>query len=225
MFTGLVETTGSIRSIEPAQEAVLLHVIPQKRPFEVGVGDSVAVNGVCLTVESFQRDSVRFTAVKETLDRSTLGKLRSGHMVNLERALRPMDRMGGHFVAGHVDGIGSILRDAKVGAAVVRTIQVPGDLGKFMAEKGSVTLDGVSLTIARSTGSTIDVSLVPHTLGATNILSKRAGDQINIECDILARYIFHLLKYGKESTDQFMSENPKSSSDSGLLGKLEAFGY
>lgn len=220
-----METIGSVQSVEMAQDAALLHVIPAIRPFEVKLGDSVAINGICLTVDSFDTSSIRFTAVKETLRRSNLVEIRAGATVNMERAVRPTDRLGGHFVAGHVDGVGTIIRDRREGVAVVRSIRVPSELRKFMAEKGSVALDGVSLTIAASNGDVIDISLVPHTLKATNIMEKGPGDRVNLECDLLARYIFHLLKSGLGEEGRDVSGRDVSAVKKNLLDTLENSGF
>ncbi|MBD3421760.1 MAG: riboflavin synthase [Chitinivibrionales bacterium] len=219
MFTGLIETTGTICSRRRSACGLLLEIRPDSQPFEVGAGDSVAVNGACLTVEKFSPDAITFTAVQETVERTCLDRLASGEKVNLERSLRLQDRLDGHVVLGHVDCTGTISTDRKVGSSLLRTIALPVEYMKFAAEKGSIAVDGVSLTIASNVENAITLSLVPYTLEHTNIFSKRPGDTVNIECDILARYIFQLVKAG------FGDANHSRSQAGSLLDKLEKFGF
>jgi riboflavin synthase len=215
MFTGLVETTGVIKRIDRGDASVLLDVQPALQPYEAAIGDSIALNGVCLTVESLNGPAIRFRAVHETLQRSTLAFAKAGDEVNLERSLRLSDRLGGHLVLGHVDAVASIVRDRPVGDSILRTFRAPETIRMLLAEKGSVAVDGISLTIAECTADGFAVSLIPHTLSATTMKNKHAGDQVNIECDVLARYIFHLLKSGRIDAGTGPS----------LLSKLESGGF
>jgi len=220
MFTGLVETTGVVREVRPGRRAVTLCIAPQRGDYEVAVGDSVAVNGVCLTVESCGSGAIRLTAVSETLAHTTLGRLRVGETVNLERALRLSDRLGGHIVLGHVDGVGRLVGDQRVGESIVRTVWVPSELRVFMALKGSVAIDGVSLTISATSEETIAVSLIPHTMECTTLMHARPGQSVNLECDVLARYIFHQLRRTRGATPA-----AGGASDADLLRKMETLGF
>lgn len=196
MFTGIIETTGTVREIRTSGQGVVLGIAPDSTPFEVAAGASVCVDGACLTLESQRGAVLFFTAVAETLSRTTLKTKHPGDTVNLERALLLSARLDGHFVLGHVDAVGDIVADRAVGNSVVRTLRIPKSVAPFCAEKGSVTVDGVSLTIARAAADELDVSLVPFTLEKTTLARKRPGDGVNIECDVLARYIGRLLETG-----------------------------
>lgn len=219
MFTGLIETTGRIKKIGKSNRSVTLDIIPLKDEFDVSNGASVAIDGVCLTVESIKGKIIQFTAVAETLSRTTLGLVREGTTVNLERSLRLSDRLDGHFVLGHVDAVGKIMADKKIGNSLVRTIGIPSQIRQFLPEKGSVSIDGISLTIARTSKDSIDISFIPHTMELTNVNMKRSGDTVNIECDIVARYIFQLIKFGSnpEKTTDLTSKTGNS-----LHNKLES---
>lgn len=218
MFTGLIETLGTIVSIDRKGTSVVLGIEPDSSPFEVSDGGSVAIDGVCLTVERKRGAILIFSAVRETLSRTSLSSCVMGRRVNLERALRLSDRLDGHLVLGHVDGLGSILGDEDVQGSVLRTIAVPVELQPFMAEKGSVAIDGVSLTIAKSTAATMTVSIIPATLQRTAMLFKKTGDFVNLECDVVARYLYRFTK--------FNAANGSSSVESdSLINKLERFGF
>ncbi len=221
MFTGLIECLGTIAQVRKKQKSVTLGIIPDKEDFPVAAGGSVAVNGVCLTLESQSGKMLFFTAVYETLRRTNLVDVSTDWRVNLERALKADGRLDGHIVQGHVDGIGRISHDKKEGESLRRTIWIPPQLRPFMALKGSVAIDGISLTIAESEREFIAVSIIPHTLGATTMDLKRPGDDVNIECDVLARYIFQLLK-GRNAQDA-----PEKFSGDGqrLLSMLENLGF
>jgi riboflavin synthase len=207
--------------VRRGDRAFNLAIEPRSEGFEAKVGGSVAVDGVCLTVESVSGHILYFTAVQETLVRSTLANIRPGFEVNLERALRVSDRFDGHIVLGHVDGVGRIERDERVGESLWRLFSVPEPFHQFLAEKGSVAIDGISLTIARYAAEGIAVALIPHTLGATTMSKKRTGDSVNIECDVLARYIAHRMQAGKSSGQ---SDGMQISGGS-LLDKMEAAGF
>jgi riboflavin synthase len=220
MFTGIIDSLGIIRQLRRTDRALVLAVEPLSNPYEVAPGDSVSINGVCLTLESRSGEMLFFTAVYETLNRTTLAKASSGTKVNLERALRPIDRLGGHIVLGHVDGIGRVLEDKQVGAATIRTIQAPRSIRAFLAPKGSIAVDGVSLTVVDSTADSFSVSLVPYTLSATTLGKVRIGEDVNLESDILARYIYRLLQEESSKTVP-----PHSTPDDSLLSKLERMGF
>ncbi len=193
MFTGLIETIGTVITVERRGSALHLGVRPEDRNLVAAKGASVAVDGVCLTVEFSRGAALYFTAVDETVGRTTLADVRPGNTVNLERPLAAQGRLDGHMVLGHVDGVGTIVADRIEDAGRRRTIEVPESCRRFMAEKGSVALDGISLTIAEAGAATIAVALVPLTLGATTMGTKRIGDRVNIECDVIARYLDRLL--------------------------------
>ncbi|MBD3345733.1 MAG: riboflavin synthase [Chitinivibrionales bacterium] len=220
MFTGLIETTGLIKRINKNDRSVSLEVEPLRDDFDVQLGQSVAIDGVCLTVESIRGKRFRLTAVAETLSRTTLSRAREGICVNLERSLRVSDRLDGHFVLGHVDCVGSVISDRHVGNSIVRTIQIPPEYHHILAEKGSVAVDGISLTIAESKKDSISISFIPYTMGATNAQNKKSGDRVNIECDIVARYIFHLIKSGIDIGAAGKTPPPSGTT---LLDKLESW--
>jgi riboflavin synthase len=220
LFTGLVETTGRVTQVARGRKSVRLGVVPRRSPYDVAVGSSVSVSGVCLTVEKQAGGTVVFTAVHETLRRSTLEKVRQGGTVNLERALRMSDRLEGHFVLGHVDGVGRVTAAKPEGDSVLLTVSVPDPLRRFVVEKGSVALDGVSLTVVSVAPEGLVVSLVPHTLANTTLAGCGAGDSLNIEVDVLARYLAGFLREGgARGTD-----GERAAGES-LYAKLEALGF
>jgi riboflavin synthase len=194
MFTGLIETMGVITAVRSHGRSVELCVRPDSLGFDVAIGGSVAIDGVCLTLEKHGTDGqMFFTAVAETLRRTTFDRVAAGRRVNLERAVRADGRLDGHMVLGHVDAAGKIIGDENIGVSVVRAIEIPEELSPFMAEKGSVAVDGISLTIANVCANTISLSLIPATVGKTTMSAKRAGDAVNIECDVMARYIYRMI--------------------------------
>jgi riboflavin synthase len=198
MFTGLIETTGTVVSVEKNRTSALIGIRSQKSEFSPLLGASVAIDGVCLTVDRSNGGVSYFTAVAETLGRTTLGQLKASSLVNLEQAMPASGRFDGHIVLGHVDGVGTIDADQAQGTGILRVVQVPENCVPLMAEKGSVAIDGISLTIARIEGDRITLALIPTTLQVTSLSKKRAGDRVNIECDVLARYIHRILNAGKE---------------------------
>ena len=222
MFTGLIETIGTVKSITRGDRSLLLKVLPALDDYPVSTGASVAVDGACLTVESVSGKELSFTAVYETLSRTTLIKKRVGEKVNLEWALRLSDRLEGHIVLGHVDGIAKIISDQKMGDSLIRTVRIPEEYRSYMAPKGSVALDGISLTIAESKNNVITVSFVPYTMHKTTVMLKRPGDEVNFECDIFARHIAHQL-YFKRS-EYIPGENIERKAP-GILSLLESNGF
>jgi riboflavin synthase len=223
MFTGLIETTGTIKNLQRSEKSLKIGVKANSDDFEVQRGASVSINGVCLTLESRSGKTMFFIAVHETLGRTTFMKARPGDTVNLERALIATGRLDGHFVLGHVDGVGVIASDTPVGDSIVRRIRMPMELQKFLAPKGSVAIDGISLTIAECDDETIAISLIPRTLEATTMRLKKPGDEVNVECDVLARYIERLLTKGPGSVERMHEEG--ISVEGSLIDKLERSGF
>jgi riboflavin synthase len=227
MFTGLIETAGVIASVRPQGGAVELCIRPDAADFAVEIGASVAVDGVCLTLErSDGAGRLFFTAVAETLGRTAVGKAKAGRKVNLERAMPAAGRLDGHIVLGHVDAVGRIAYDEKAGVSIVRTIEIPEELYPLTAEKGSIAVDGVSLTIARAKLGSVSISLIPATMAKTTMGEKRAGDSVNIECDVLARYIYGMIKAGVSINSEVMTNTVSSiNQKETLVDKIERLGY
>ncbi|MCM3256756.1 riboflavin synthase [Paenibacillus lautus] len=199
MFTGLVEEIGEMRRIGRQGEAMLLSISANRIMDDLKLGDSVSVNGVCLTATAIDKGVFTVDVMPETYRNTNLKELQPGGKVNLERAMAAGGRFGGHIVQGHVDGIG-VIRSVKAdqNAVVYEISPAKGDVFKYIIPKGSVTLDGISLTVVKTTDSSFTVSIIPHTLAETVLAYKKAGDTINIECDILGKYVDHLLHYGWE---------------------------
>lgn len=193
MFTGLVEDTGSIVAVDARSGATRLSIRTRIPLAEVKIGDSIAVDGVCLTAERLDGDVFVATAGPETLARTTLSDRGVGSRVHLERAMRVGDRLGGHIVQGHVDGVGRVATTAPRGDAWSMHVDVPTELARFVAEKGSITLDGLSLTVNEIHGVRLRVDLVPHTRAVTALGERRPGDRVNVEVDVLAKYVERLL--------------------------------
>lgn len=191
MFSGIVETTGRIHTVEPIGNGRLFDI---EVPFasELEAGQSVAVAGVCLTVTEATRTTFRVTAVTETLSRTILGDVHAGDAVNLERALAVGDRLDGHFVQGHVDGVGRVTGLDEADPGLVLRVSHPVALAPFIAEKGSIAVDGVSLTVVSAGDTEFSIALVPHTLSVTTFGSRSVGDAVNLEVDVLARYLHRL---------------------------------
>jgi riboflavin synthase len=194
MFTGLIEGVGTLSAREDRQGDARIRVQAGTLPFGgVALGESIAVNGACMTVVEFDADSFAFDASNESLALTTLGRLPVGAAVNLERALRADARLGGHLVSGHVDGMGEVL-DVQPDARAQRwRFAAPAALMKYIARKGSICVDGVSLTVNAVEGDTFEVALVPHTVAHTAFASTRVGDAVNLEIDLVARYVERLL--------------------------------
>ncbi|HHW41478.1 MAG TPA: riboflavin synthase [Syntrophomonadaceae bacterium] len=212
MFTGLVEEIGIVRSVVKSQLSALLTIKAGKVLDELEEGDSIAVNGVCLTVTGFSGDNFTVDVMAETLAKTNLGQLHEGSRVNLERALKVGDRLDGHFVTGHVDATGTVLSRRDRGIAAEIWISIPEGMEKYFIPQGSVAVDGVSLTVAALSPDAFMVSLIPHTQKITTLGSWRAGDKVNIEADVLGKYIYHLFtKRGrvekKRITPEFLVEH------------------
>ena len=188
MFTGLVADVGTVAAVEDGGEGVRL-AIGTSLARELRVGDSVAVNGVCLTATTVEADSFAADVMLETLRRSSLGAVREGGPVNLELPLRAADRFGGHFVQGHVDGVGTVTGLQQDGFSRVVTIEAGPEVLRYVVEKGSIAVDGVSLTVASVSDDTLSVALIPETLERTNLGAAEAGAIVNLEVDVLAKYV------------------------------------
>lgn len=193
MFTGIVEEVGTLIAKKPGSASASLVISAPYVVHDVSLGDSIATNGVCLTVTSFDATSFCADVMHETLNRSTLGTLKPGDPVNLERAMSAQGRFGGHIVSGHIDGVGRITAIKRDDTAIWYTIGASSELLRYVVEKGSITLDGISLTVARVSAHDFSVSVIPHTQAHTNLVSKHVGDAINIECDVIGKYVEKLL--------------------------------
>lgn len=204
MFTGIVEEIGTV--LKPKAPLI---VKVSKILEDIHIGDSIAVNGVCLTVTSYTIESITLDVMNETYSRTNLGNLKAGHTVNIERAMVANGRFGGHIVSGHIDGIGTLTNITDDGIAKWLTITTNKDLLNYIIMKGSVTLDGVSLTVAYVDNTSFKISLIPHTQSETTLLSKGIGAIINIENDILGKYIEHFIlkEKGSNITIDFLKEN------------------
>lgn len=192
MFTGIVSVLGTLGGRSPRGPGARLDIRARFEDGPLELGESIAVDGACLSVDAIASDGFEVDASGETLARTTLGQLRPGARVHLERALRVGDRLGGHFVTGHVDGVGRLVARRPMGEAVFMALRVPPDLSRFVAEKGSITIDGVSLTVNAVKGDTFDIVLIPHTLAKTKLGALQADDPVNVEVDLMARYAARL---------------------------------
>jgi riboflavin synthase len=194
MFTGLVEDLGTIVRADRRSDALVLAVRPARIPLgELAIGESVCHDGACLTVTEVGRDAFTVLAGAETLARTTLGALRVGSRVNLERSLRLGDRLGGHWVTGHIDGTGELAIRRDLGANLVLGVRTPAALLKLIVEKGSIALAGVSLTVNAVDAETFSVAIIPHTRDATSLGALNLGDRVNLETDVLAKHVQKLL--------------------------------
>ena len=198
MFTGLIASLGTVERLAEGSTSCRLTVRAPQLLSGVKIGDSIAVNGVCLTVVHLRGDTFTADVMPETVRRTTLHLLQPGDRVNLEKALRPTDGLDGHIVQGHVEGVGTIQQIISEGNARVYRIQAPGELLRYIVEKGSIAVDGISLTVTETDDSGFGVSLIPHTAKMTTLGYKSAGDAVNLETDILARYVEKMLGMDKK---------------------------
>lgn len=194
MFTGIVEETGTVERVRRGAHSAVLVIAASRVLEDTAVGDSIAVNGVCLTVTSLGGGSFCVDVMHETLNRSSLSGLRSGSRVNLERAMPMNGRFGGHIVSGHIDGTGTIRSVQRDDNAVWYTIGAPPSILRYIVEKGSVAIDGISLTVARVTETDFSISAIPHTVAVTVLSDRREGDVVNLENDIIGKYVEKLMK-------------------------------
>jgi riboflavin synthase len=195
MFTGIVEERGEVREASPYRLVIGCERVLR----DSGIDASVAVNGVCLTVVERGDGTLAFDVTPETLDRSSLGRLVAGDPVNLERPLTLSTRLGGHLVQGHVDGVGTVERVESNEAGATLTVRAPGGIMRYVVEKGSITVDGISLTIAVIDGDTFAIALIPHTLDVTTLGTASPGDPVNLEVDVIAKYVEGFLTQGDRS--------------------------
>jgi riboflavin synthase len=201
MFTGIVEELGSVVGVVDLGDAARLTVRGPLVTRDVGHGDSIAVNGVCLTVVEVGDDAFTADVMKETLDRSSLGRLSAGDPVNLERAATLSTRLGGHLVQGHVDGVGAIVSRTPGEQWEIVTVSLPPGLSRYVVEKGSITVDGVSLTVTAVSDRDFSVSLIPTTLKLTTLGAKDVGDPVNLEVDVIAKYVEKLVAAGDQRSE------------------------
>lgn len=195
MFTGIVEETGSVLSIRQGNRSMQWKIRARIIPGDLKIGDSVAVNGVCLTVTAFDEHCFSCDVMPQTMERTHLGQLTAGSRVNLERALKLSDRLGGHLVTGHIDGVGRILRQERDDNAIRITIGAADDLLRFILPRGSVTVDGISLTVSERWETAFQVSVIPHTWRQTNLPDQKPGAGVNLECDLIGKYVAELLSH------------------------------
>ncbi|MBI4852479.1 MAG: riboflavin synthase [Acidobacteria bacterium] len=215
MFTGIIEEVGTIKSTQTHSQGGKLTILASYITSDIKLGDSVAVNGVCLTVTEFNNNVLCFDVSLETLKRTTLGYLKAGRLVNLERALKLSDRLGGHIVQGHVDSTGQFLTRQKVGESFIMRFSFPKEIAHYICKKGSIAIEGISLTIANLTENYFEVAVVPHTIKMTTLGHLSSGDDVNLEADILAKYI-----------ERMLIKDPVKSEKSALtMEKLKDLGY
>ncbi|MDD4803157.1 MAG: riboflavin synthase [Syntrophomonas sp.] len=212
MFTGIVEELGTVKRINRGSNSCQIAILAEKILEDVKIGDSIAINGVCLTVTTFERDSFSADMMAETMEKTNLKHLSSGQRVNLERAARLGDRMGGHLVQGHVDAVGTIMEHQQVDIAMVLRISAPAEMLHYLVAKGSVAIDGISLTVVNVLTDSFTVSIIPHTAKVTTLGLKKPGDTVNLESDIIGRYVEKLLKKNtglqqSGMTCEFLAEN------------------
>ena len=212
MFTGLIEEIGKVLDIKEDKKIWTINFECKKIVENISIGDSIAVNGVCLTVKEFTKNTFKADIMAETIRKTNLGFLKSGNFVNLERALKIGDRFGGHIVSGHIDGTGIIEKFRQEGDAIWISISTSKDMLKYIVYKGSVAIDGVSLTVSYVDEEKFKITIIPHTKEATTLIKKNINDLVNIECDIVGKYIEKLLLHKEVENESkidvnFLKEN------------------
>ena len=210
MFTGLIEDMGAVASFRRGHTAAVLGISTTLPVHEIALGDSVAVNGICLTVTAHSGTVLSFDVSPETISKSTFASLRTGDRVNLERALRLGDRLGGHLVTGHVDCCGMLLKTEHVSGYHILTFTLPAGFSRYLVQKGSVAIDGISLTVNEVSGEGFTVTIIPHSFGKTTLAKLKPGGRVNIETDILGKYIERLaqpIRSGTGLSMQTLAEN------------------
>ena len=199
MFTGIVEELGSVAGIEDQGDALRLTIHAQHVLSDAGLGDSISVNGCCLTIAERDGDTWTADVMQETLDKTSLAGVQPGDRVNLERAVTPQTRLGGHIVQGHVDGVGTIVSRTPSEHWEVVEVSMPPELSRYLVDKGSITVDGVSLTVVEAGDDRFTVSLIPETLARTTLGSRQPGDRVNLEVDVIAKHVEKLLAHRNDS--------------------------
>lgn len=213
MFTGIVEEIGRVHSVIKSAKSAKITIKASRVLEGTKLGDSISTNGVCLTVTEFTSNTFTVDVMAETMRRSNLHLLSNGDEINLERALRVGDRLGGHIVSGHIDGMGQITNYENEANAVWVTIAAPSDILRYIVQKGSIAIDGISLTVAYVDETVFKVSIIPHTKEVTTLLKKKVGDVVNLECDLVGKYIEKLLLVKEEASKKgaidmnFLSEH------------------
>ncbi len=217
MFTGIIESFGTIKQIRSSGEGKILHIDCDLDLYDSKIGDSIAVNGACLTAVSINSHSFKVDMAPETVERTTFKFLTKGSRVNIERALKLSDRIDGHMVSGHIDGTGIISSIIKKSNAVILKIDVPSKLGSDLIEKGSIAIEGISLTINKCYDKNFEVSIIPHTADITTIGLKQVGDKVNLETDMIGKYVKKMLLTSNSKNDAMPQEQKDISME--LLGK------
>lgn len=227
MFTGIIEELGRVRSVEKRGEGVRMTIEARAVTADTGEGDSIAVNGVCLTALDVRADSFAADGSRETLQRSTLGSLRAGSVVNLERAVTPTTRLGGHIVQGHVDARGRFVGAEDHGGSWTIRIGYPPEVVRYLVFKGSIAVEGISLTIAALAEEYFEVAVIPKTWAVTNLSHLRPGDAVNLEADIIAKYVERILTVGTSRSDEAVSNTAegRAAQSSLTIEKLAELGY
>lgn len=202
MFTGIIEEVGSVKLIQKGSVSSFIQINADTVLSDTHIGDSIAVNGVCLTVTDLTENSFKADVMNETLSRSSLGLLKPGSPVDLERAMSAQGRFGGHIVSGHIDGTGVISSVKQDGIALWYTINTDDGILRYIVEKGSIAIDGISLTVASVTTNDFSVSIIPHTTSQTVLSFKKEGDMVNLENDIIGKYVERLLKYDETKSEK-----------------------
>lgn len=219
MFTGIVEEKGKLVNVTKKGISQCLTISGNIIFQDLKIGDSVCVNGVCLTATTISNNVFTADVMSETINRSNLFNLRNGSTVNLERAMSVNGRFGGHIVSGHIDGIGSIIDIKKDNISVWFTIKTTSDILKYVVEKGSIAIDGISLTVAKVTDNSFSVSIIPHTISETILFDKKVNDTVNLECDIFGKYVEKFFKMNNEK------ENNNKNNDKDLYSLLKSNSY
>jgi len=206
MFTGLIEEVGKVKDITIRNKGLRIKIEAKKIAEDVKEGDSIAINGTCLTVVDLYEDGFSFDVSEETLNRTNIKYLKIGHYVNLERALRVSDRLGGHIVQGHIDTTSVITGLIPYGEHTILKIKLPNEYRKFVIEKGSIAIDGISLTINKIENNEIFINIIPHTLKNTNLQYRKVGDIVNLEFDILGKYVLQYIEGLKNSKNSYLEK-------------------
>ena len=223
MFTGIIEEKGTISKIMKNASQAVLTIKAQKIMEDIHKGDSIAVNGICLTVTAFSKNEFQADVMHETLNRTALKMLKPGSSVNLERAMAAGGRFGGHMVSGHIDGTGKIAEIKEDSLAIWYTIEAPPQILRYIVEKGSIAIDGISLTVAKVTQTTFSVSTIPHTRSATTLGERRPGDLVNLETDIIGKYVERLMRPEEPETQQNTGAGMKHKTEASAGGITKEF--